>query len=83
MVRGEAVFARRSTFAVRRDPRTDGKNVLWAYCHVPNGSNFDMTARIEEQIERFAPGFRDCVLARQVSPPAALDKWTRTWQAAT
>lgn len=41
-----------------------GKHTLWAYCHVPNGSEEDMTGRIEAQIERFAPGFRDCVLAR-------------------
>jgi len=41
-----------------------GKHIAWAYCHVPNGSSFDMTTRIENQIERFAPGFRDCVLAR-------------------
>ena len=51
----------------------EGRHVLWAYCHVPNGSTFDMTERIEAQIERFAPGFRDCVLARRVSPPAALE----------
>jgi phytoene dehydrogenase-like protein len=51
----------------------EGKQVLWAYCHVPNGSTFDMTERIESQIERFAPGFRDCVLARHVSAPAALE----------
>ena len=51
-----------------------GKHVLWAYCHVPNGSAFDMTERIEAQIERFAPGFRDCVLARHVSPPAELER---------
>ncbi|MGA3334016.1 MAG: NAD(P)/FAD-dependent oxidoreductase [Terracidiphilus sp.] len=51
----------------------DGKHILWAYCHVPNGSTVDMTERIESQIERFAPGFRDCVLARHVSAPAALE----------
>jgi len=41
-----------------------GKHTAWAYCHVPNGSVVDMTGRIENQIERFAPGFRDCVLMR-------------------
>lgn len=50
-----------------------GKHTLWAYCHVPNGSDVDMTDRIEAQIERFAPGFRDLVLARHVSPPASLE----------
>ena len=45
-----------------RAPR--GKHTLWAYCHVPSGSTVDMTARIEAQIERFAPGFTDLVLAR-------------------
>jgi phytoene dehydrogenase-like protein len=42
----------------------EGRHTLWAYCHVPNGSEVDMTGRIEAQIERFAPGFRDRVLAR-------------------
>ena len=41
-----------------------GRHTLWTYCHVPNGSDVDMTARIEDQIERFAPGFRDLVIAR-------------------
>lgn len=50
-----------------------GRHVLWAYCHVPNGSSLDMTARIEKQIERFAPGFRDCILARHISTPAGLE----------
>ena len=39
---------------------------LWSYCHVPNGSTIDMSTRIEQQIERFAPGFRDLVLAKSV-----------------
>ncbi len=50
----------------------DGKHIAWAYCHVPNGSDVDMLERVESQIERFAPGFRDCVLARNVLSPAAL-----------
>ena len=50
-----------------------GRHVLWAYCHVPNGSAVEMTGRIEAQIERFAQGFRDCVLARRVFPPSALE----------
>lgn len=51
----------------------EGQHVLWAYCHVPNGSSVDMTDRIEAQIERFAPGFRDCILARRVFSPAGLE----------
>ncbi len=50
-----------------------GAHTLWAYCHVPNGSDVDMTAAIEAQIERFAPGFGDRVLARHATGPAALE----------
>lgn len=49
------------------------KHIAWAYCHVPNGSKFDMTDRIENQIERFAPGFRDCILARHTMNCEALE----------
>ena len=51
-----------------------GTHTLWAYCHVPNGSTGDMTNRIEDQIERFAPGFRDCILARHAMPPAEMER---------
>jgi phytoene dehydrogenase-like protein len=47
----------------------EGKHTLWGYCHVPSGSTIDMTGRIESQIERFAPGFRDLVLARSSMKP--------------
>ena len=50
-----------------------GKHTAWAYCHVPNGSTVDMLPRLEHQIERFAPGFRDTVLARHVLTPAGLE----------
>jgi phytoene dehydrogenase-like protein len=51
-----------------------GKHVGWAYCHVPNGSTTDMTDRVEAQVERFAPGFRDRILARHVMHPADLER---------
>jgi phytoene dehydrogenase-like protein len=50
-----------------------GKHTLWAYCHVPNGSTVDMTAPIEAQIERFAPGFRDLILARHTMDTRAVE----------
>jgi phytoene dehydrogenase-like protein len=52
----------------------DGRHVLWAYCHVPNGSTMDMTAAIEDQVERFAPGFRDRIIARAAHDPAAMER---------
>jgi phytoene dehydrogenase-like protein len=51
----------------------EGKHIAWAYCHVPNGSQTNCLERLENQIERFAPGFRDCVLARRVFAPADLE----------
>jgi phytoene dehydrogenase-like protein len=51
----------------------EGKTTAWAYCHVPPGSDVDMTERIEAQVERFAPGFRDRILGRAVHGPAAME----------
>jgi phytoene dehydrogenase-like protein len=65
--------AQQSLFDDSRAP--DGKHVLWAYTHVPNGSPVDMTERIEAQIERFAPGFRERVLARTVRFPNELEDY--------
>jgi phytoene dehydrogenase-like protein len=55
----------------------EGRHTAWAYCHVPNGSDVDMTERIEAQVERFAPGFRDLVLARSARGPAELEAHNR------
>lgn len=52
-----------------------GKHIGWAYCHVPNASVVDMTDRIENQIERFAPGFRDTILARHVMTPHDMEAY--------
>jgi phytoene dehydrogenase-like protein len=51
-----------------------GRQTAWAYCHVPHGSVADMLPAIERQIERFAPGFRDRVLARAIMRPADLER---------
>jgi len=56
------LLAQPSVFDPSRAP--EGKHTAWAYCHVPNGLDEDMTAAIENQVERFAPGFKDTVLAR-------------------
>ena len=53
-----------SRFDATRAPA--GQHTLWAYCHVPHGSPVDVSEAITDQIERFAPGFRDCILARRV-----------------
>jgi phytoene dehydrogenase-like protein len=62
-----------SLFDPARAP--DGQHTAWAYCHVPNGSAVSRLEAIERQIERFAPGFRDCVLARSIWPPVELERW--------
>jgi phytoene dehydrogenase-like protein len=56
------LLAQQTPFDPSRAP--SGVETAWAYCHVPNGSTFDMTDRIESQVERFAPGFRDLIVAR-------------------
>jgi len=65
------LLAQPSLFDASRAPA--GKHTAWAYCHVPNGSNVNMLDKLESQIERFAPGFRDCILARRVFSPADLE----------
>jgi phytoene dehydrogenase-like protein len=66
------LLAQQSLFDPSRAP--EGRQTLWGYCHVPHGSEVDMTERVEAQIERFAPGFRDRRLARSVAPPAELER---------
>jgi phytoene dehydrogenase-like protein len=66
------LLAQPSLFDETRAP--EGCHTVWAYCHVPNGSAFDMTERIEKQIERFAPGFRDLVLARHAMNCADMER---------
>ncbi len=67
------LFAQPSLFDPTRAPA--GQHTAWAYCHVPNGSTADHLDAIERQIARFAPGFHECILARSISPPAALERW--------
>jgi phytoene dehydrogenase-like protein len=69
------LLAQNSLFDPTRAP--EGKHTAWAYCHVPNGSTRDMTERIEAQIERFAPGFGERVLARSSLAPADLERRNR------
>ena len=70
------LVAQQSLFDPTRSPA--GKHTGWAYCHVPNGSTEDMTDRIEAQVERFAPGFRDRILARHTINPAQLEAHNAT-----
>jgi len=65
------LVAQSSMFDASRAPA--GKHTVWAYCHVPNGSAVDMTERIVAQLERFAPGVRDRIIARHTMGPAELE----------
>ena len=67
------LVAQPSLFDPSRAP--EGKHTLWAYAQVPHGYTGDATEAIEQQIERFAPGFRDTVLQRRVASPAALEEY--------
>jgi len=66
------LLTQQSLFDSSRAP--DGKHMAGAYCHVPNGSSVDMTAAIEAQVERFAPGFRDRIIKTHKMPPAELER---------
>jgi phytoene dehydrogenase-like protein len=69
------LLAQHTLFDPTRAPT--GKHTAWAYCHVPNGSAEDMTEAVEAQVERFAPGFRDLVLARSALAPPLLEAKNR------
>jgi len=71
------LLAQQSLFDASRAP--DSRHTAWAYCHVPNGSKIDMTERIESQVERFAPGFRDCILARHTMTPAQFETYNANY----
>lgn len=65
------LFAQPDVADLSRSP--EGKSTAWGYCHVPAGSTVDMTTAIEDQVERFAPGFRDRIIGRSVMGPAAME----------
>lgn len=67
------LLAQPSVFDDSRAPF--GKHTAWAYCHVPHGSTQDMTAAIENQVERFAPGFKDCIVARHSFNTAQMEAY--------
>lgn len=66
------LVAQQSLFDPTRAPQ--GKQTVWAYCHVPNGSTADYSGLIEAQMERFAPGFKNRILARHIMTPADLER---------
>ncbi|HEY3993735.1 MAG TPA: NAD(P)/FAD-dependent oxidoreductase [Ktedonobacteraceae bacterium] len=71
------LLAQQSLFDSTRAP--EGKQTVWAYCHVPNGSDVDMSERIEAQIERFAPGFRERILARHTVNARGMEQYNANY----
>jgi phytoene dehydrogenase-like protein len=71
------LLAQQSLFDPSRAPT--GKHTAWAYCHTPNGSTRDMTTAIEKQIERFAPGFRDTILARHTMNTQQMEEYNANY----
>jgi phytoene dehydrogenase-like protein len=67
------LLSQQSVFDATRAP--EGKHTAWAYCHVPNGSKMDMTNAIENQIERFSPGFKDRILAKHTMNPIQMEEY--------
>lgn len=67
------LFSQHSMFDATRSPA--GKHTGWVYCHVPKGSTVDMTSAIEQQIERFAPGFRDTIIAKSIMNTVELEQY--------
>jgi phytoene dehydrogenase-like protein len=71
------LLAQQSLFDPTRAPA--GQHTAWAYCHVPNGATVDMTERIEARVERFAPGFRERILARSALGPADVERYNANY----
>lgn len=67
------LFAQHTLFDKTRAPAS--KHTGWAYCHVPHGYDQDASGLIESQIERFASGFKDCIMARSVRGPKLLEQY--------
>jgi phytoene dehydrogenase-like protein len=67
------LLAQQSLFDSSRAP--EGRHTAWAYCHVPNGSTVDMTVAIENQVERFAPGFKDMILAKHTMNTSEIEAY--------
>ncbi len=76
-VRPYVLVAQQSLFDTTRAPA--GKHTLWVYCHVPSGSTFDMTEYVENQIERFAPGFRECILTRHAMNTVDMEQYNANY----